>query len=331
MRILDHSNNLVGQLLPFKNRWAWELYLKGVKNNWVPNDISMAKDIEQWNLNILSPDEKLLIKRCLGFFAGSESLVSNNLLLNIFSYVNDPCARQYILRQANEEGVHNFTIVYICESLALNPSELYEAYQKIPSIKAKDDFLQRVIRNIDITNIRGEAELSDILTNIITFYIVCEGILFYTGFASLLSLSRNNKIPGIGEQINYSLRDEVLHVEFGTQLIKTIIKQYPELWTEVYQAKIIINIEEAVDLEIAYSKDILPRGILGLTPDLLKDYVAYLGNYRFEQIGITHRITKKPVRNPFPWLSETIELPKLKNFFETRVLEYQTGGLKDDM
>lgn len=332
MRILDKSGNLVNQLLPFTHtKWAWELYQKGVKNNWVPTDIAMQKDIEQWRGNSLSADEKLVITRCLGFFAGSESLVGNNLLLNIFKYINDGCCRQYISRQLFEETLHNWTIVYICESLALNQKELYQAYIDIPSIKAKDNFLMKLISTTnDNCTTYSEEDLSKILTNLITFYIICEGLLFYTGFASLLSFGRRTLMVGISEQIGYSYRDEQLHVEFGVNLIKTIISQYPELWTPSYQQKVIENIEEAMFLEEQYAKDILPNGILGLNQQSIKDYLIYLGNYRCSQIGLDYKFTNRVVKNPFPWLSEVIELPKMKNFFETRVLDYQTGGLKDD-
>ncbi len=313
----------VNQILPHKNKWAWDLFLKGCANNWMPTEISMQTDIKQWRQkNFLTDDERLVVKRCLGFFAGSESLVSNNLLLQIFKWINDGECRQYIARQCFEETLHNLTVVYICDSLSLDISEVYEAYKNIPSIKAKDDFLMGITR--------GKSESpQDILRNIITYYIVCEGILFFSGFTMLLSFGRQNKLPGISEQIQYTLKDESLHLEFGTQLINEIKQSYPELWTKQFTEEITEHIRKATDLEIQYAHDVLPNGILGLNAGMFIDYMQFMANKRLNSIGLSTIFPAKS--NPFPWMSETIELSKCKNFFESRVTEYQTGTLVDDL
>ena len=139
----------VNQILPHKHKFAWDLFLKGVANNWSPAEINMAEDVDQWKSDLLMDDEKLLVKRCMGFFAGSESLVANNLLLTVNRFVTDPECRQYILRQAYEESLHNWTVVTCCDSFNLKISEVYEAYLNIPSIKAKDDFLMGVTNNVN--------------------------------------------------------------------------------------------------------------------------------------------------------------------------------------
>lgn len=329
-KLLGGEVATVNQILPHRNKWAWDLYIKSIKNNWIPNDISMAKDIKDWKKDVLSEDEKLVVKRCLGFFAGSESLVSNNLLLNIFKYVTDPECRQYISRQAYEESLHNLTIVYICDSLDLDIQEVYEAYKNIPSIKAKDDFLMQITSDMsrndfNINTIEGKREL---LRNIFTYYVICEGIFFFSGFAMLLSFGRQNKLSGISEQIQYTLRDETLHIQFGTELINNIKLQYPEIWTKQFEKESLIHLEKAVELEIGYAKDVLPKGILGLNSSMFVDYMKYIANRRLVNLNM------EPIygncNNPFSWLSETIDLNKMKNFFETVVIEYQTAGLKDD-
>jgi ribonucleoside-diphosphate reductase beta chain len=150
-----------------------------------------------------------------------------------------------------------------------------------------------------------------------------EGIFFYAGFAMMLSLLRNQKMVGVGEQFQYVLRDETVHLAFGADLINQIIAENPPIWTEEFKAKITANIQKAVDLEDAYAQDCLPRGILGLNAELIRQYLEHIADRRLERIGLP-RLYNTP--NPFPWMSEIIDLHKEKNFFETRVTEYQTGG-----
>ena len=328
--ILGKETAGVNQILPHTNKWAWDLFIDGAANNWMPTEISMAKDIEQWKSNLLSEDEKLVVKRCLGFFAGSESLVANNLLLSIFKFVTDPECRQYILRQAYEESLHNLTVVYVCDSLNLDIDEVYQAYNSIPSIKAKDDFLMNITTDINrpdfnINTLEGKREF---LRNIITYYIICEGIFFFSGFAMLLSFNRQNKLPGIGEQIQYTLRDESLHIKFGTEMINRIREDNPKVWTKSFEKETLAHIETAMELELAYAREVLPTGILGLNSDMFIDYVQFIADRRLSNLGLPSPFGE--AQNPFPWMSEIIDLEKCKNFFETRVTEYSVGTLVDD-
>mgnify|MGYP001380362982 FL=1 len=328
--IISDKVSVVNQILPHTNKWAWDLFIDGAANNWMPTEISMAKDIEQWRSNLLSEDEKLVVKRCLGFFAGSESLVANNLLLSIFKFVTDPECRQYILRQAYEESLHNLTVVYVCDSLNLEIDEVYQAYASIPSIKAKDDFLMNITTDINrpdfnINTIEGKREF---LRNIITYYIICEGIFFFSGFAMLLSFNRQNKLPGIGEQIQYTLRDESLHIKFGTEVINKIREDNPKVWTKAFEKETLAHIETAMELELAYAREVLPTGILGLNSDMFIDYVQFIADRRLTNLGLPSPFGE--AQNPFPWMSEIIDLEKCKNFFETRVTEYSVGTLVDD-
>ena len=327
------SNNIAGvnRILPHKHKYAWDLFLKSCANNWMPTEIGMQEDIKQWKNNEITEDEKLLVKRCLGFFAGSESLVGNNLLLSAFRYVTDAECRQYILRQAFEESLHNLTIVYVCDSLDLEIDEVFKAYETIPSIKAKDDFLMSITDDIsrqdfDPQSIEGKQE---ILRNFLTYWIVCEGTFFFSGFAMLLALGRQNKLQGVSDQIKYTLRDESSHIAFGTYLINTLIEQNPEIWTEEIQNEFVEHMKKAVELEIAYAHDVLPTGILGLNAEMFVDYMHYIGNRRLEGIGLDYRFPSD--KNPFPWLSEVVDVQAMGNFFERRVREYQqSGNLEDD-
>jgi ribonucleoside-diphosphate reductase beta chain len=321
----------VNQILPHKHKFAWDLFLKGVANNWSPAEINMSDDVDQWKSGILTDDEKLLVKRCLGFFASTESLVGNNLLLTVNRWVTDAECRQYILRQAYEESLHNWTVVTCCDSFGLKIPEVYEAYINIPSIKNKDDFLMDITTDINrqdfsTKTLEGKREL---LRNLITYYIVCEGTFFFSGFAMLLALGRQNKLPGLSDQIRYTLRDESLHIQFGTYLINTIKKQYPSVWTKKFETETIGHIKRAVELEVLYAKDVLPRGILGLNADMFVDYMYYIGNRRLEGIGIDFRFDSD--QNPFPWLAEVVDIGAMTNFFERKVKDYQnSGALEDD-
>ena len=257
----------------------------------MPTEISMADDIKQWKNGDITDDEKLLVKRSLGFFAGSESLVGNNLLLSGFRYITDAECRQYILRQAFEESLHNLTIVYVCDSLDLKIDEVYQAYLNIPSIKAKDDFLMSITTDLSRADFNPHSQegKKEILRNFITYWIVCEGIFFFSGFAMLLALGRQNKMQGVADQIKYTLRDESSHIQFGTYVINQIIEQNPKIWTKSFQQEITEHIQKAVELEIAYAKDVLPRGILGLNAEMFVDYMQYIGNRRLEGVGLEYR------------------------------------------
>jgi ribonucleoside-diphosphate reductase beta chain len=325
-KILGPENVGVNQILPHKNKWAWDLYKKGKNNNWTPEEVPMTRDIQNWKVKgKITKDEKLLINRCLGFFAGSESLVGNNLF-TIFKHVTDPECRQYLARQMYEECLHNDTIVYICDSLDLDINEVYEAYESIPAIKAKDDFLINVSIDLSNCNTSSPEGIRDVIKGIFLYYIVCEGTFFYSGFAMLLALS--DKIPGIAEQIQYTLRDESLHIEFGTTLLNTIKDQHSDIWTDKFEQELTGYLVEAVDLEVQYAEAILPRGILGLNSGMFIDYMRYIANRRLA--GLNFKFRLPDAKNPFPWLSETIDLSKQKNFFESKVTEYQNAGALED-
>jgi len=328
--ILGKELGGVYQILPHKHKYAWDLFLKSCANNWMPTEISMQNDIKQWKNNEITEDEKLLVKRCLGFFAGSESLVGNNLFTVAARFITDPECSQYIMRQGFEEGLHNLTIVYICDSLDLNQKEVYEAYQNIPSIKAKDDFLMSITTDVNRQDFihhtkEGKQEL---LRNFLTYWIVCEGTFFFSGFAMLLALGRQNKLQGISDQIKYTLRDETNHISFGTYVINKIIEQNPTIWTKKIKDEFVDHIKKAVELEIQYAHDVLPTGILGLNAEMFVDYMHYIGNRRLEAIGLDYRFPSD--KNPFPWLSEVVDVQAMGNFFERRVREYQQSGSLDD-
>jgi len=317
----------VNQLVPFKYTWAWDKYIAGCANHWMPQEINMQRDIELWKRpDGLTDDERLIIKRNLGFFTTADSLAANNIVLGTYRHITAPECRQYLLRQAFEEAIHTHAYQYIVQSLGLDESEIFNAYHEIKSIRDKDDFLIPFIDVLTNPQFKTGTFENDqaLLKSLIVFACIMEGIFFYVGFVQILSLGRQNKMTGAAEQYQYILRDESMHCNFGIDLINTIKLENPQLWTEAFKDEITALIKRGVELEYAYAEDTMPRGVLGLNATQFKEYLRFIANRRCQQIGLDQLFDK--AENPFPWMSEVMDLKKEKNFFETRVTEYQTGG-----
>src|SRR6266480_2765990 len=317
----------VNQLVPFKYKWAWEKYLAGCANHWMPQEINMQRDIELWkNPNGLTDDERLVIKRNLGFFVTADSLAANNIVLGTYRHITAPECRQYLLRQAFEEAIHTHAYQYIVESLDLDPSEIFNAYREVPSIREKDEFLIPFIDTLtDPAFVTGTPETDQqLLKSLIVFSCLMEGLFFYVGFAQILALGRQNKMTGAAEQYMYILRDESMHCNFGIDLVNQIKMENPHLWTPQFRDEMGELFGRAVELEYRYAEDTMPRGVLGLNAPMFKEYLRFIANRRCQQIGLD--ALYPGAANPFPWMSEMIDLKKERNFFETRVIEYQTGG-----
>jgi ribonucleoside-diphosphate reductase beta chain len=317
----------LNQLVPFKYEWAWSKYQDGCANHWMPQEINMTADIALWkSADGLTEDERTVIKRNLGFFSTADSLVANNLVLAVYKHITNPECRQYLLRQAFEEAVHTHAYQYCIESLGLDEGEVFNMYREVPAVARKAEWALPYTQSLgDPDFATGTAEMDQrLLRDLIAFYVVFEGIFFYVGFVQILSMGRRNKMTGVAEQFQYILRDESMHMNFGIDVINQIKVENPNLWTAEFQQEIIDLITNAVELEIQYARDTMPRGILGLNANMFEEYLKFIANRRFAQIGLSEQYTN--VSNPFPWMSEVLDLKKEKNFFETRVTEYQTGG-----
>lgn len=317
----------VNQLVPFKYHWAWDKYLAGCANHWMPQEVSMSRDIAQWkDSTALSDDERLIVKRNLGFFTTADSLAANNIVLGTYRHITAPEARQYLLRQGFEEAIHTHAYQYIVESLGLDESEVFNAYQEVASIKDKDDFLIPFINTLTDPAFKTGTPEADqqLLRSLIVFACIMEGLFFYVGFVQILALGRQNKMQGAAEQYQYILRDESMHCNFGIDVINTIKLENPHLWTAEFRDEIKSLIQHGVELEYRYAEATMPRGVLGLNATMFKEYLRFIANRRCQQIGLD--ALYPGATNPFPWMSEMIDLKKEKNFFETRVTEYQTGG-----
>ena len=325
-RIINGQTD-VNQLVPFKYKWAWEKYLATCSNHWMPQEVNMTRDIALWkDPNGLTEDERRIVKRNLGFFVTADSLAANNIVLGTYRHITAPECRQFLLRQAFEEAIHTHAYQYIVESLGLDESEIFNAYNEVKSIRDKDEFLIPFIAAIMDPNFHtGTLETDQtLLKSLIVFACLMEGLFFYVGFTQILALGRQNKMTGAAEQYQYILRDESMHCNFGIDLINQIKLENPQLWTNSFKAEIIELFKHAVELEYRYAEDTMPRGVLGMNASMFKGYLRYIANRRATQIGLDALFPHE--ENPFPWMSEMIDLKKERNFFETRVIEYQTGG-----
>ncbi len=326
MAIINDSITDPNKILPMKYLWARQHYKDGVNNNWTPEEVSMQKDVEQWKSNaVLGEKERRLILWNLGFFSTAESLTANNIVLAVYRQVTNPECRQYLLRQAFEEAIHTDCFIYCCDSLGLDPGYIYNMYKTIPSIKDKDDFVVELTKNVFDTNFstKGIENTRKFIHDLVGYYVIMEVIFFYAGFAMMLALKRQNKMIGVGEQFEFIMRDESLHLAFGCDLINTIKSENQSVWDSDFQKEIVRLIKIAVDLEKDYAHDACPRGLLGINAEQFCDYVEYIADRRLERIGLSKVYNKE---NPFPWLSQSTDLSKEKNFFETRVTEYRHGG-----
>ena len=317
----------LNQLVPFKYDWAWQKYLDGSANHWMPQEVNMTTDIALWKSDDgLTEDERMIVMRNLGFFSTADSLVANNLVLAIYRLITNPECRQYILRQSFEEAIHTHAYQYCIESLGMDEGEIFNMYREIPSVAKKASWGLKYTKEISDPGFETGTDETDkmLLKNLIAFYCVLEGIFFYCGFTQILSMGRRNKMTGTAEQFQYILRDESMHLNFGIDMINQIKIENPHLWDEQMRQEAAQMILEGTELEVQYAKDTMPRGILGMNANMMEEYLQFIANRRLVQIGLEEEF--EGATNPFPWMSEIMDLRKEKNFFETRVIEYQTGG-----
>ncbi|MGM0554698.1 MAG: ribonucleotide-diphosphate reductase subunit beta, partial [Pseudomonadota bacterium] len=271
----------LNQLVPFKYKWAWQKYLDGCANHWMPQEINMNADIALWkDPNGLTEDERTIVKRNLGFFSTADSLVANNLVLAVYRHITNPECRQYLLRQAFEEALHTHAYQYCVESLGLDEGEIFNMYREVPSVATKAEWALPFTKHLADPNFRTGTPDADqkLLRELIAFYVVFEGIFFYVGFVQILSMGRRNKMTGVAEQFQYILRDESMHMNFGIDVINQIKVENPHLWTEDFKNEMRTLISDAVELEAQYARDTMPRGVLGMNAQMFEEYLHFIAN-----------------------------------------------------
>jgi len=328
-RIINGTDADVMQLYPMKHKFAWEFYNTANANHWLPTEISMQLDIEQWkSTTVLSPDERSAFETVLGFFTTGDSIAANNIVIGFYKHVTSPEVRMYLLRQGYEEAIHTHSYQYIVESLGMDEGKIFNMYREVEAIYNKDNFILGFNEGIFDSDFKTGTFESDqkFLENWCAFSLILEGIFFYSSFAVMFGFQRQHKLTGSAEQIQYIMRDESMHLNFGVEIINTIKEEQPELWTKAFQDRIVELVRRATVLEYTFAQEVFPKGIFGMNAEGFKHYIEHIADRRLARVGLPAQFNTP---NPFPWMSEAIDLSKEKNFFETRVTEYQVGGQLD--
>ncbi|MDO6386428.1 MULTISPECIES: ribonucleotide-diphosphate reductase subunit beta [unclassified Uliginosibacterium] len=312
----------INQLAPFKYPWAWDFFLNANKNHWTPLEISMAQDVHDYQ-HKLTPAERHVFENVLAYLTTSDILAMRNIGLAVMEKMSAPELQIYQARQVYEEALHTWTYQHCIETLGIDQQEIYNRYRVVPEINAKISLANRRLERV----MRSDFDLADrdnlheFALSYMFFAGIFEGCWFYNGFTPIFALQRRGLMKGAAEQLQYIMRDEVLHCAFGIRVVRELLKEenltldpraVQELW------------EEAEAAESGYAGYILREPILGYSADLHRAQFRFIANRRARQIGLAEPFPG--AENVLPWLDEQANLRKEKNFFETRVTEYQTGG-----
>ncbi len=316
----------VNQLAPFKYPWAWEYFLNANKNHWTPLDINMTQDIYD-HKHKLSDNERHVYENVLSYLTTSDVMAMRNIGLAVMEKMTAPELQIYQARQVYEEALHTWTYQHCIETIGLDQGEIYNRYRVVPAINKKiqiaNNRLKSILRaDIDLTN---PDELNNFVMGYIFFAAVFEGCWFYNGFSPIFALQRRGLMKGTAEQLQYIMRDEIMHAGFGIRVVQQIImennltldlKAIREMW------------DEAEAAEAGYARYILTNPILGYSAEEHIEQFRFIANRRAQQLGLEQPFPD--AKCAFPWLDEQANIRKEKNFFETRVTEYQAGGLNWD-
>jgi ribonucleoside-diphosphate reductase beta chain len=324
-RVINGLRSAELNVLPLKYHEAYRIYKQMKANHWEPDVIDMTKDCTLWNSNKLSARERWIIEMGVGYFSSAEGIVGDSVLHVIEDNLTAAELKHAALRQIAEESIHMDSLLHIISSLNIDLDEVTAKFQDIPSIRRKNAFITRHLpelkMGIDLTITENKQKFAKAVFGITQ---VMEGTQFYALFAMILSLHRQNKMTGIGQMFQYTLRDESNHIALGRYILQELINENPDLWTEAFRAELTEFMREGIALEKEFVLDCLPEDIVGMTQRDFLEYVDYNADRRLTSLELAPLSNVKS--NPFLWLDEVIFLKKEKNFFETRVTEYQTSG-----
>lgn len=324
-RIVGGRETMTFNLLPLRYGWAYELYRTMKANHWQPEDIHMARDIEQWRSHTaLSDIERWIVRMGVGYFSAAEGIVGDNVIHVVRELVTASELKLVLGRHAHEENIHADSLLYMISSLGIDPHECEAMFEDIPTIVAKNAFVTRTSqalrRDLDMTDPANVALLAQ---NMFVFGQCMEGTQFYALFGMILSLYRQGKLPGIGTMFRYTLRDESNHIELFRRLLLELLAENPSIWTPDFRERLRELMAEAVRLEQEFIADCLPVEAVGLTREEFSGYIDFIADRRLEGVGLEPLANAASSRqNPLPWLAELMDVRKEQNFFEGRVTEY---------
>ncbi len=313
------------QLKPVRYQWAMDLYNQAVANTWFPNEVQLVQDLAAFEK--LTDDEKHALKTVISYLNPNELLINKSLAFGIYPYVNAAEAHLYLSKQMWEEANHFMTFEYIIETFPFDRQEIYAAGYGKKSLKDKSDFQTKYVGRmlndkLDVTTTKGK---KDFVRNLVAYNIVLEGIWFYSGFMVGMSFRRRNLLRNVGSLLDWITKDENLHLTFGINLLLTILDENPDLQTQEFADEIRDLILQAVALEEAYNKDMLPKGILGLNADYVNQYVKFMTDRRLEELGFEKEYN---VTNPAKWMAAANDTLELVNFFESTNTNYEVNTVK---
>ena len=312
-------------LKPVRYKWAMDLYDQAVANTWFPNEIQLGEDIADFKK--MSDEEQHAITFLMSFFNPNELIVNKALAFGVYPYINAPEAHLYLAKQMWEEANHCMSFEYVLETFPIDREKAYNSHVDIPSMARKEEFEVKYITRmtedtLDINTIEGK---QDFIRNLIAYNIIMEGIWFYSGFMVALSFRQRNLLRNFGSLVDWVVRDESLHLKFGINLILTVLEENPEIVTDEFVGEVKQMILDAVEMECEYNKDLLPSGILGLNSDYINQYVKYLADRRFEELGFEPVYN---VSNPAKWMATANDTLQLVNFFESTNTSYEVNATK---
>jgi ribonucleoside-diphosphate reductase beta chain len=320
--ILDPGFNLT--LRPMQYPVFFEMFKTAIKNTWTVEEVDFSTDVTDLRSK-MKPAEQHLIKRLVAFFATGDSIVGNNLVLNLYKHVNSPEARMYLSRQLYEEALHVQFYLTLLDTYVTDPNERAEAFaavENIPSIRKKAEFCFKWIDSInDLQEIRTDDQMKAFLLNLVCFAACIEGLFFFAAFAYVYYMRSRGLLQGLATGTSWVFRDESAHIDFALEVISTVRAERPELFDEGFNRSVTEMLREAVECELTFAEDTLSLGVSGLSINGMREYLQYIADRRLEALHIAPIFGS---RNPFDFM-ELQDVQELTNFFERRVSAYQVG------
>ena len=321
-KILDHGMDLT--LRPMRYPVFYDMYRDAIKNTWTVEEVDFSTDLVDLSSRLL-PAERHLIHRLVAFFATGDSIVANNLVLNLYKHINAPEARMYLSRQLYEEALHVQFYLTLLDTYIPDLKEREKAFaaiHNVPAIKAKADFCFKWIDSVhSLERIETTEDRRKFLLNLICFACCIEGLFFFAAFAYVYFMRSKGLLNGLASGTNWVFRDESMHMQFALEVVETVRREEPDLFDDEMDARVLEMLEEAVDCEMQFADDILGQGVPGMSTSDMRQYLEFVADQRLENLGMSARFGSK---NPFGFM-DLQDVQELSNFFERRVSAYQVG------